>query len=208
MRYDVVFIDWDLTLSGSRFWGHWAVDPKRQKDIELIRRLVFASNSGFIDDWMRGRYSAEEAVTEIARRTGLDANKLLLGLRESCANMTLYDNQTLDMVDGLRAKGVKIVIATDNMDTFSRWTVPALGLNDHFDEILNSHELKARKKDKSSVGGSAFFADFFERYRIDPARSVLIDDSIKNKTVEDFGMIFVQVVPEYPAVLALANVMR
>lgn len=69
-----------------------------------------------------------------------------------------------------------MVVATDNMDTFTRWTVPALGLYDMFDDILCSHEIGCLKKDM--IGDrSRFFGPYLAKHDIGIGESVLIDDS-------------------------------
>ncbi|MGH7196978.1 MAG: HAD family hydrolase [Candidatus Saccharimonadales bacterium] len=193
MQYDVIFLDWEGTLSKSRFWGHWAADARRQKDYNLIQKRFFENSHDIKQDWMLGKLSAEEAVEFIADLTNMSSANLLTGLQKSCEQMQFIDERILEQVGKLRQNGTKVVISTDNMDTFTRWTVPALKLDTHVDEVLNSHTLKAFKKETHADGTSKFFADFFAQYGVEPSRSLLVDDSINNKVVENFGMDYQQV---------------
>jgi beta-phosphoglucomutase-like phosphatase (HAD superfamily) len=91
--------------------------------------------------------------------------------------MTFADPETPRLVAQLRRRGVRVVIATDNMDSFSRFTVPALGLSEMFDDILNSFELKALKADCDAGGRSLFFQPYLRAQELAPAQCVLIDDA-------------------------------
>lgn len=208
MSYDVIFIDWDGTLSRSRFWEQWANDPIRKKDNQLIQERFFQTTPEMLETWMRGALNTEAIVEEIARRTGLEAKVLLSGLQESCKQMKLLDSTALDLIVKVRKQGMKVVIATDNMDTFTRWTVPALQLHHYFDDILNSHFLKALKKDKKEDGTSAFFGGYLQKYSIEPGRSVLIDDSSRNVVVEEFGMGYVKVGQDVTVTSILGELLR
>ena len=196
LTYDVIFIDWDGTLSSSRFWEHWASDLARKKDHQLIQERFFQASPETLEAWMRGTLNAEMIVEEISKRTGLETNSLLYGLQESCEQMKLLDVTTLELIGKIRRQGTKVVVATDNMDTFTRWTVPALQLHRYFDDILNSHSLKTLKKDKKENGKSTFFEKSFKRYKIHPSQSLLLDDSPRNTVVKDFGMQYIRVTPQ------------
>lgn len=206
MKPSVIFLDWDGTVCGSRFWGHWAEDGRHAQANALVQKQFFQASPEILTEWMCGDWTSEEIVAEIARRTGLAAGDLLAGLRESCERMELFDRSILDVIAGLRKKEVKVVIATDNMDTFTRWTVPALQLGRHFDTILNSHTLKALKRDKDGAGNSKFFAQYLAANRIDPSATVLVDDGAHNRVVRDFGMRYVQVTPRSSAVDILTSI--
>ena len=80
------------------------------------------------------------------------------------------------------------------MDSFSRWTVPAMSLNEIFDDIINSFDQKALKHDTDKHGNSLFFKEAFEKHDIDPQNSVFIDDSRdKENFIANLGMKYIQV---------------
>jgi FMN phosphatase YigB (HAD superfamily) len=81
-----------------------------------------------------------------------------------------------EMIAQLRAKGLKVVLATDNMDTFHRWTVPSLQLMSLFDDILSSFQLKALKSDCGAEGRSLFFAHYLQTHSIHRGESLVLDD--------------------------------
>jgi FMN phosphatase YigB (HAD superfamily) len=106
--------------------------------------------------------------------------------------MQLISENSLNLVTALRSKGIKVVIATDNMDTFHRWTVPSLRLDSYFDHILSSFELRALKADTDEQGRSLFFTSYLKSNAIDPGESLLLDDSD-----EAFGQIIRQAGIDY-----------
>lgn len=205
MGLRVIFLDFDGTICGSRFWGHWADDAKYRKISERLQERLFKTNLDMAMQWMRGEHTAEYIMQRISGDIGVPAPELLAGLRESCQRMELYNEHILPAVRDLRQNGTKVVVASDNMDTFARWTIPALKLNQHFDDVLSSHSLKALKRDKDDSGGSKFFGAYFTKNKIDPATTVLIDDGAHNAVVEDFGMRFIHVTPALPAESILAS---
>ncbi len=208
MTLRVIFLDFDGTICGSRFWGHWADDSKYRKINELMQERFFKTSSDVLTQWMRGEHTAEDIAQRISDDVNVPAEELLTGLKESCERMELFNDQILPAVKSLRQNGARVVIATDNMDTFVRWTISALSLSQHFDDILSSHSLKALKRDKDDAGGSKFFGTYFAKNKIDPATTVLIDDGAHNSVVEDFGMRFIHVTPTSPAESILASLSK
>jgi FMN phosphatase YigB (HAD superfamily) len=77
--------------------------------------------------------------------------------------------------------------------------VPALGLNDHFDHIINSSSKQVLKSAIDSVNRkSLFFNQYLNGMGISPEDSVLIDNSLDAKRVEDVGMNFLHVTDDQP----------
>ncbi|MGN6483282.1 MAG: HAD family hydrolase, partial [Thermomicrobiales bacterium] len=160
----VILLDWYRTLSHSRFWDHWATagDASLHDAAGRLSRALFAtSEHRLVGHWMRGEMAAEDVIAVVAPMAGIDPDLALDGLAEHCASMPMVSAEVLPRVAQLRASGVRVGIATGNMDTFSRWTVPALGLDAVFDPILNSAELGALKADPlDAADGSPFFGAF------------------------------------------------
>ncbi len=180
-----VFIDWDGTLSVSRFWGHWASGTDRH-DYERVQQTIF-SDTDLGHAWMRGQISAEQVISIVSSTTDINHERLFEALSLSSKSMTLADPAVLQRIAELRTAGIGVSIATDNMDTFRRWTTPALDLDAHFDHLLVSSEIGALKKDVGA-GGSAFFGPFLDTQGLAAIDCILIDDSPSNKVVESFGM--------------------
>jgi FMN phosphatase YigB (HAD superfamily) len=198
MRPKVLFIDWDGTLSDSRFWERWSVNPKHTAKYQLIQRVLFTEAHDLLVDWMRGYRTVGSVVEYVADVTGLSYEELITELQYSCEHMSLVDSSLEDLIQNIRSKGTAVVIATDNMDTFSRWTMPALKLDDKFDGTILSVDRGAMKADVFGDGTSQFFNHFFLITSVKPDETVLIDNSLNNKVVEKFGMNFLHVSDEIP----------
>lgn len=203
MKYKVVFVDWDGTLSGSRFWSRWAGTPQYRQ----IQETLFHDGRNLLQDWMRGRTTYAAILRHIEDKTGISYKALEDELRYSAENMSYIDPGVIEQVQALRTQGVKVVIATDNMDTFHRWTVPALRLNMLFDDILTSDAQRALKIDLNSDGMSTFFSRYFLQSGIDPSEAILLDDSSDTRVVERIGMDFLHVTEVRPLSYHLAGIL-
>jgi len=174
----VVFIDWNKTLSYDLFWGHLQ-DSSHPNHTHLrsIEKWLFADNREKINPWMRGEMSVNDIVTQMSRDTGIDETIIIDELRTSCENMSFSVEGIQSLLDGIQNNGIKVVIATDNMDTFSLYTVPALHLDEMFDAILNSHNMGHLKDDEYPLDRIPFFDDYLVANGWEYSDAVLLDDS-------------------------------
>lgn len=204
MSPKIIFIDWDGTMSVSKFWG-------KLEDQDLyyqIQKFLFVNNKDILSNWVKGSLTLEEVLTKIFDGTGIDEELLLSELKRSCEEMDLVSPEVLELVGKVRNRGIKVLIATDNMDTFERWTVPSLRLNEHFDGILNSFYLQAFKRD-----GDKFFGNFLRSNGINPKDCLIIDDSENNKDpLANYGLDYrkiergIGLVPELNKILGSLHV--
>jgi FMN phosphatase YigB (HAD superfamily) len=142
---------------------------------------------------MRGKYTAEVFSKKIAKDTKLETEYVLGELIKSTEDMKFDSEEVLNQIQEIRQKGVKVIVATDNMDTFIRWTVPSLKLNKLFDGVLNSWELKALKGDFDRRT-SRFFDNFFKNINLATTDCVLFDDSEdKENRIQNYGIEYVQI---------------
>lgn len=178
-NFSTIFLDWNKTLSHSKFWGHWQKKNHQHHHIfKDIQSSFFSISSLRIRDWMRGKYTTEELVQYVAEHTKQNYDLLLKEFIQSCEQMEYSSPYIPNLIKQLQAKGMKVVIATDNMDSFTRWTVPSMKLNKLFDGILNSYNLKVLKTDTDDKGESLFFKKFLEENTLNPKNCVLIDDNL------------------------------
>lgn len=197
LKLKVVFIDWYKTLSASLFWEPWrsSLHPL-YSSFEKIGPVLFKEMKSEQMDWMRGKLSSEQIISKLSHKTGLDYNLLLSEFISSCRNMKFYSPKTLNMLKIIQSQGIKVIIATDNMDSFQRWTVPSLGLKNTFDEILDSASIGWVKEDFDQQGDSLFFRKFFEFHDLSPQETVLIDDSEdKGRSLAKFGINYIKIRP-------------
>jgi FMN phosphatase YigB (HAD superfamily) len=175
MNVRVVFVDWYRTLSTSLFWQQTPGCRLSAADSARAESYVF-SRAELLRQWMVGAVAAETVCTLAAGSLGLPAADLLADLEHNCRGMEFDDPASVDALQAIREQGIKVVLATDNMDTFYRWTVPALRLGGMFDAILDSASLGVLKKDLVD-GHSPFFGPWLSDQRVAPAEAVLVDDS-------------------------------
>lgn len=175
-RLKVVFVDWHKTLCSCPFFHHL-----EKKDTVLYEKLdhrLFEEMpvEDFIE-WMRGNISKDEIVKRLAGND-LPCSEIAALLKQGCETMSLDRKDYLKWIKKIRKKGKKAVIATDNVDTFDDYTVPALRLNRYFDDILSSFQLKRLKKDAEGKK-LLFFDDFLKKNGIKYEEAMLIDDDEK-----------------------------
>ena len=197
----VLFIDWYKTLSSSLFWQH--LPPEVFRPIE---RWMFKDNPTSVCSWMRGQEGMADIVTALARSLDLSPQFLEQELETSCRKMELISENSLQMVDAIRRKGILAVIATDNMDVFEKFTVPALNLRDHFDDILCSSSLGCLKADVDVNGQLPFFQPWLDQNGFKIQEAVLIDDSVQHSDFfERKGLAFLGVDGSSPLTAHLAR---
>lgn len=178
MTKKVVFIDWNKTLSYSLFWEHLQdKNHPNHQYLPAIEKWLFVDNRNIINPWMRGKFSAEDIVSKMSQDTGIDSSMILSELRRSCEEMCYSIDDLEDVVGQLQASGIKVIIATDNMDTFSRFTVPAMHLDTVFDGILSSYDTGYLKDDDHPDDSILFFDEYLAKHGWSYADVILLDDS-------------------------------
>ena len=85
---------------------------------------------------MKGILSKEDILKEICQ-DDLNVQEISKLLQSSCEKMKFDRPDYKKWIKRIREKGKKVVIATDNVDVFEEFTVPALKLNKYFDEMPN-----------------------------------------------------------------------
>ncbi|MDE2096054.1 MAG: HAD family hydrolase [Patescibacteria group bacterium] len=182
----ILFIDFDGTLCHDRFWR--SLEPTLQEKVQIN---LFGSKKELIRNWMLGKYTSEEINQMLADELGADYNKLWSTFVNDCKKMAV-SQEVLDRIQSLRERYF-IVLITDNMDSLDRFTVPALGLDQYFDLIVNSHTEKALKNDENGKS----FQKVIEKYQSPLSESILIDNSVSScKVFEDLGGKSCLVTPE------------
>ena len=157
----ILFIDFDGTLCHDRFWR--SIDAS---SFEKIQNFLFGANKSKVDEWMRGIHSSEEINQLISKELNVPFEKVWEIFVADCENMNIPVD-VLNRIENLR-KNYHTILITDNMDCFTRFTVPALKLNSYFDSIINSFD---NKKFKSDNNGDIFL-------QVVNGRGSKIEDSI------------------------------
>ncbi len=141
-----LFVDFDGTICTDRFWQSL---PENEKT--LVQNAIFKDNQEMVRDWMRGKCSSEEVNQYLANHLGIPYQQLWDTFVSDCSNMHVAP-EILTAIQTLRSR-YYIILITGNMDCFSRFTVPALKLDEYFDTIVNSSDEGQLKTDN---GGETF----------------------------------------------------
>ena len=162
----ILFVDFDGTLCHDRFWRGL---PTEQ--YEKVQELLFAEDRSYLQEWMKGKRTAEEVNQLLADQLGIPFEEIWSVFVKDVETMTV-SQEVLEKIGSLRDRYTAILI-TVNMDSFSRFTVPALKLNQYFDDISNSYyEGKFKSDNEGEV-----FKDYLQKYNAPVEESILIDDS-------------------------------
>lgn len=177
-KYKVIFFDWNKTLSNSLFWEQLGdSNHERHEWNKNISTYLFRDNKHLISNWMRGEMNDREIVNHISFQFNYSPEALLDELATSCRNMKFVSDEVIALIDKLRKKGTRCVIATDNMDTFRKYTIPALELEKYFDDILVSFDNGIFKFDTQDTK-IPFFDGYLKEHNLRYEDVVLIDDCV------------------------------
>lgn len=166
---DTALLDMDGTLLDLHFDNHfWQTHlPRRYAEahglpIESGREDLMSryhARAGTLE-W----YSVDFWETELA----LD----IMRFKEEVAHLIDVHPHVTDFLAALRLAGKRIVLATNAHHKSLALKMARTGLTAHFDVLITSHELGAAKEEQA----------FWQRLRavepFDPARTVLVDDSL------------------------------
>ncbi|MFA5210970.1 MAG: hypothetical protein WC414_00510 [Patescibacteria group bacterium] len=169
IRPKVIFIDWYKTLSNSLFWDNSIY-------FSSFREFLFINNRPLLDSWMRGEYTYLDIAKILSEKFSISFTDILSDLEYSSKNMKFVSEDIPILLNKIRNKGIKVVLASDNMDTFRKFTMPAMNLEKMFDDFLLSPEIKALKKDIKD-DSLVFFAKYFEKNNLLYNEAILIDDN-------------------------------
>ena len=161
-----IFIDFDGTLCHDRFWR--SLKPEL---LEKVQHSLFQDDKTVVGAWMNGDYTSEDVNRKLAEALDVDYDFLWNVFVKDCREMRV-EMKVLEKLKRLR-KNHKVVLITDNMDCFDRFTVPSLELDTYFDVIVNSFNEHASKNEQDGL----LFKEVIKRVGSTPTNSVLIDNS-------------------------------
>ncbi len=170
MKKQNIFIDFDGTICFDYFWRS---SPEKIK--ETIVKFLFQNNTYLLEDWMRGQKSSEDINKIISTECNLDYNMLWDYFVKDCENMYVAED-VLSAISSCR-KNNTVILITDNMDSFNRFTKDKLKLKEYFDYIFNSCDYGLLKDDLIPKG---LFKKVIDIHNFDIKRSILLDNSQKN----------------------------
>ena len=204
-KLKVIFIDWYLTLTSVTFLNKLKVENHDlfRKFIEIIFEQ---DKTGWHYDWARGKLSKEDAAQKIAQAGIMPYDKVLQTFADCCSHQTIDYPEVLNIIGNLRRQGLKVVMATDNWDVFTDYTVPSLHLYQHFDDIISSNEIGYIKRD-APANDMLFFKAYMEKHHLKKDEVVLIDDADVNvETCRKCNIPFIQIENCYNTLCLLKNI--
>jgi hypothetical protein len=187
----VIFTDWHGVLSRDPFWASirgTATHPLHAQ-LEAGMAGVFASERGLVNEWMTGLLSSDQIIAGMGIRLDRRFRDDFLARRLDldCARMRV-NAELFEVLCVSRAKAM-VVIATDNMDCFTRAFHHARGRRRRThpwetladwavicDDIICSSDVAALKADDPQ----AFFGPWLGRHDLRFPDAVLIDDRADN----------------------------
>ena len=169
MRIDTVFLDMDGTLLDLNFDNYFWQEhvPRRYAEkhgmtIEESKAVLmprFGSVSGTID-WY--------CIDFWTRELGLD----IALLKEEVDHLIAVHPHVTDFLDAVRAAGKQVLLVTNAHMKSLKLKMERTQLGGHFDQLICSHDYGVAKEEQA----------FWERLRkeqpFDPARTLLVDDSL------------------------------
>ena len=181
-----IFLDWNGTICNNVFWQQ--LDNNSTKEIfEKIKKCLFIDNGNLIDPWMKNQLSMNDIIDITSNETKINKQFLKEQLIFSSENMNFINPEIPNIIKLIQEKGIKVVLASDNMDVF-RNTISKLKLDLLFDDLLLSNEIGFLKTEWTG-NTSLFFKNYIKRKNLNPNECILIDDSKKlTDMCHDIGM--------------------
>ncbi len=174
----VIFVDWHKTLSYDDFWEHLkSPDHPRHKYFKPLNECLFADSYQLTSSWMCGQATMEAVMEKVSRKTSIPLEIVMQELIFSLENTKFCLPNIKELVQSVQATGKKVVVATDNMDTFNRYTAPALKMDKIFDGVINSYDVGCLKDDPDPADKILFFEDYLDKNNFTYSDAVLLDNS-------------------------------
>lgn len=162
----VLFIDFDGTLCHDKFWRSLDLNINKK-----IQEYLFGPDNRIVNRWMKGGCTSEDINLMLSKELDVNYEILWSAFVRDCETM-LIEPGVIEKIYKLRQQ-YKTILITDNMDCLDRFTVPALGLDKYFDQIVNSYYEKTSKNDDNGK----LFKKVSENNSIEIKNSILLDNS-------------------------------
>lgn len=170
MSYQTILFDFDGVLCKDRFYEKTLL-PDYQGVYDWIQANIFKDKE-LIKKWMKNQIDSAGINRLISENTDIEYGILNKLYEESICRMKL-DKEIKGLARLLKLSGKKIGIVTDNMDVFTKITVPNHQLVILFDVIINSADYGILKKEDNGKLFDIALAALGENIE----NSLMIDDS-------------------------------
>jgi len=112
---------------------------------EVIQKYIFGEPSITVP-WMKGELTSLDIANLLSQHFPLDISIIAATMEKGCQHLS-FNPAVWDFAVAQKAAGRKTALVTDNMDVFTKVVVPAHGLDQLFDVILNSSDFHETRKD-------------------------------------------------------------
>ncbi len=141
---NILFIDFNGVISYKPFWHSWR--DAKNNDYEIIQKVLFGENIELVKARMVGTKTSEEICLFLANYTTAGYEEVLETLTKDCKTIDI-SSAIIDQLVLLKPY-YEIILATDNMDCFNRWTLPHNPIiAQTFNHIRDSYTHKHPKKE-------------------------------------------------------------
>ena len=106
---------------------------------DIVTKAIFSGENvaRWAGPWCCGMLSSADIADYLSGLSGVTPERILAALDEGCANLSL-NPAIWCFARAQRAEGRQTVLATVNMDVFTRIISPAYGFDQFFDAVVNS----------------------------------------------------------------------
>jgi FMN phosphatase YigB (HAD superfamily) len=162
-----IIFDFGFTLSSDYYFK--ISPPGYPQWHEVIRKYIFGEPS-IVIPWMKGELTSLDIAGMLSKHFPLDIPTIAATMEKGCQHLN-FNPAVWDFAVAQKSARRRTALVTDNMDVFTKVVVPAHGLDQLFDIILNS-------SDFHEIGKDVLWPIAFERLGggIGYANSLLIED--------------------------------
>ena len=171
MKYKYLIFDFDGVLCSDFLYNNLSLT--HPEVFEFINSDIFRRGSVILDSWMRGECSYLDVNRYICDHTSICLEMLNNLFEEGVKTMRL-NRDLLKLLPSFQDAGYKLGLVTNNMDIFSKITVPYNKLSNLFPTIVNSADHQMLKQD---ANGRLFLIALEQMGAKDTKQALLVDDS-------------------------------
>ncbi|MDE0555079.1 MAG: hypothetical protein OXI24_12725 [Candidatus Poribacteria bacterium] len=135
-KFKCVVFDFGFTLSSDLYFK--VSPPECPEWHDIIQEHVFA-NRPVCRMWMTNVLSLRDIASIVSNHANMDISAVLKTMELGCKDLD-FNEAVLNFALAQRSLGRRTAIVTANMDVFSDVVVPAHGLDEKFDVIINSSD--------------------------------------------------------------------
>ncbi len=136
-----IVFDFGFTLSSDYYFN--VIPQGIPQWFDIIQREIFGDPS-IVDPWMRGESTTLDIAGVLSKHFPLDIPTIAKTMEIGCQHLNI-NRAVWDFAAAQKAAGRKTALVTVNLDVFTKVVVPAHGLDQLFDVVLNSsdyHEIR------------------------------------------------------------------